>query len=398
MKNILSLALAALSISLAAQPRPMPHPLEQAFDDERSRTEIILPQVNGMTFYKADLHMHTIFSDGDVTPDMRVVEAWCDGLDAIAITDHLEYRRIEREMFKFMDKYIREDLRKEGAAVNTNIAKQDPDGRGILVDLNVAYNAAVAKAANYGILVVRGAEITRKSHGHYNVLFTRDNNAIYDPDIEQALRNARAQDAFIVHNHPVYEENTPNHLTPASIGLYEKGFIDGEEVANGKRTWWYLFTHAISSGYTPLANSDAHEYIYWKYGRPCDFEIPRYRNMNLILAKALTEKDLKAALKAGNTIAYSNNNLIGRKELLEALFSASVAFKIQGATPTKNNVTVVNRSSLPYCFRIGDKEYVLNALGSLFLTLPKDEKRITATVLNMWYGDEDHPAVSFTLK
>ena len=33
-----------------------------------ARTEIILPQVNGYTIYKADLHTHSAFSDGSVLP------------------------------------------------------------------------------------------------------------------------------------------------------------------------------------------------------------------------------------------------------------------------------------------------------------------------------------------
>ena len=32
--------------------------------ESKSRTEIIIPQVNGYNVYKADLHTHTIFSDG----------------------------------------------------------------------------------------------------------------------------------------------------------------------------------------------------------------------------------------------------------------------------------------------------------------------------------------------
>lgn len=92
---ILFATMVALSLSVTAQPKPAGHPLEHPFATEFDRTQIFLPQIDGKTFYKADLHLHTIFSDGDVTPDMRVVEAWYDGLDIIAITDHMEYRRIE---------------------------------------------------------------------------------------------------------------------------------------------------------------------------------------------------------------------------------------------------------------------------------------------------------------
>lgn len=394
-----TVAMSVMATAAFAQPsQQAPHPLEHAFDDQNHRTEIILPQVNGLNFYKADLHLHTIYSDGDVTPDMRVLEAWYDGLDIIAITDHMEYRRIEREMFQYMDKYIREDLRQKGDAVNTNIMRKGPDADGVLVDFNVAYNSASRKAKDYGLLVVRGVEVTRKSNGDYNAIFTTDNNAIYDPDLEQTLRNARAQGAFIVHNHPDYDANTSNNLTEVSNGLYEKGLIDAVEVANGRKTWSYLYTHAVSGGYTPMANSDAHEFIYWKYGRPGDHSIPRYRNMNLILAEELTEEAIHNALKYGNTIAYSNNNLVGRPNLLQVLFTSSVDFKIQRTSSTQHHVTVINNSSLPYYFKIGNKEYILNALGSLHLTLPKDTQSIEVVVLNMWYGNEDHPSVNIDLK
>lgn len=391
------LVLTAMGLSMAAQPRPVPHPLEQPFETEYARTEIIIPQVNGMNVYKADLHIHTIFSDGGVAPDMRVLEAWRDGLDVIAVTDHMEYRSVEKDMLRYMDRYARDEFR-NGEAVNTNICRRAPDGHGILVDFNVAYDLAARKAADFGIMVIRGVEITRKEKGDYNVLFTTDNNAIYDPDIEQALRNARTQGAFIVHNHPDYDENSPNCLSAFSNGLYVKGFIDGVEVANGRRTWWHLFSHAVSGGYTPLATSDAHEYIYWKYGRPGEYEIPRYRNMNLILADDLNENSIHEALKAGNTIAYSNNNLIGRCELLQALFESSVDFTIQSTNDDKYHMSVVNRSALPYYIQIGTKSYVINALGSHQLSLPMGDETVVVTVLNMWYGNDEHPCISVDLK
>ena len=328
---------------------------------------------------------------------MRVLEAWHDGLDIIAITDHMEYRRIEREMLQYMDRYVREEFREKGP-VNTNIMRQGPDSLGVLVDFNVAYKSASRKAKDYGLLVVRGVEVTRKHNGDYNALFTTDNNAIYDPSLEQTLRNARAQGAFIVHNHPDYDSNTANNITPVANGLYEKGLIDGVEVANGRKTWSYLYSHAIAGGYTPMANSDAHEYIYWKYGCPGDNKIPRYRNMNLILAKSLTEDDIRDALKAGNSIAYSNNNLVGKCELLKALFGASVEFKIQRTSSTLHHIIAVNTSSLPYYFKIGNAEHILNANGTLHLTLPKDVQTVDVAVLNMWYGNDEHPVISVKLK
>ena len=38
------------------------------------RAEFILPEVNGYNVYKADLHTHSVYSDGDCTPEFRVRE------------------------------------------------------------------------------------------------------------------------------------------------------------------------------------------------------------------------------------------------------------------------------------------------------------------------------------
>lgn len=56
------------------------------------RRAIHFPDLVGYQTIACDLHMHTIFSDGQVWPPVRVVEAWRQGLDAISITDHIEYQ------------------------------------------------------------------------------------------------------------------------------------------------------------------------------------------------------------------------------------------------------------------------------------------------------------------
>lgn len=43
-----------------------------------------------------DLHSHTIYSDGDLTPEQIISEAAKNGLEAIAITDHDTIRGLER--------------------------------------------------------------------------------------------------------------------------------------------------------------------------------------------------------------------------------------------------------------------------------------------------------------
>jgi 3',5'-nucleoside bisphosphate phosphatase len=58
----------------------------------QTRKEINIPNIPGYQTIKCDFHMHTVFSDGQVCPTIRVYEAWRDGLDVIAITDHINYR------------------------------------------------------------------------------------------------------------------------------------------------------------------------------------------------------------------------------------------------------------------------------------------------------------------
>ena len=67
--------------------------------------------MNGYNVYKADLHTHSVYSDGDCTPEFRVREAWYDGLDVLAITEHVEYRRHEGKMLNFLKGYVPEGTR-----------------------------------------------------------------------------------------------------------------------------------------------------------------------------------------------------------------------------------------------------------------------------------------------
>lgn len=50
------------------------------------------PNIEGYQTLKTDLHIHTVFSDGKVWPNIRVQEALRENLDAISLTEHLEYQ------------------------------------------------------------------------------------------------------------------------------------------------------------------------------------------------------------------------------------------------------------------------------------------------------------------
>jgi hypothetical protein len=46
------------------------------FRNPKKRQIIQIPNVDGFQTLKCDLHMHTVFSDGQVWPGVRVQEAW----------------------------------------------------------------------------------------------------------------------------------------------------------------------------------------------------------------------------------------------------------------------------------------------------------------------------------
>ncbi|MGB1168372.1 MAG: PHP domain-containing protein, partial [Flavobacteriaceae bacterium] len=52
----------------------------------------------GQYWLSTDLHIHTVFSDGAVWPSIRVEEARREGLDLIAMTEHLEYQPHEEDI------------------------------------------------------------------------------------------------------------------------------------------------------------------------------------------------------------------------------------------------------------------------------------------------------------
>ena len=56
------------------------------------RDPLPVPDIPGFRTLKGDFHLHTVFSDGNVWPTVHVQEAWRDGLDVIALTEHAEYQ------------------------------------------------------------------------------------------------------------------------------------------------------------------------------------------------------------------------------------------------------------------------------------------------------------------
>ncbi|MGB6033667.1 MAG: hypothetical protein WBH55_12600, partial [Bacteroidota bacterium] len=103
------------------------------------RTEMKVPDIPGYRTLKCDFHTHTVFSDGNVWPTIRVDEVWSLGYDAISITDHIEYQ---------------------------------PHKKYIPVQHEASYEIAQPTGETRDIIVIRGSEVTRvMPPGHLNAIF-----------------------------------------------------------------------------------------------------------------------------------------------------------------------------------------------------------------------------------
>lgn len=367
MKRIFSIAaLLALAVNASAQhyyvDSKNPEMLRHADFREPARREVVLPcKVNGYNVYKSDLHTHSVYSDGSVTPQFRVKEAWLDGLDIIAVTEHIEYRPFEGEMKGYL-----------GAN-----GKNEPD-------LNAAVKIAQKEAEYWDIFIIPGTEITRNGTtiGHFNALFTTDNNKVYDEDPVQAIRNAKAQGALVMHNHPGWIRKNIDYTETEKVA-YDEGLIDGVEVMNYYEFYPGIIDRVRERDLFIAANTDIHA------STAEDFNAHEYmRPMTLILASERTEAGIREALEAGRTLAFGFNTICGGEQLLKDFFAASVsARKI-----SDDAYMLTNRTSVPYIIQ-------QNGGDPVFLS-PMSTIRVGGalkfTVLNMFSGKDEHPVVELT--
>lgn len=252
---------------------------------------IVIPDIPGYYTLKCDFHTHTIFSDGLVWPTIRVDEALKCGLDAIAITDHIEHQP-----------YIQ--------------------------DVNPGHNRsneiASAYAENKGLVVIPGAEITREMPpGHFNAIFIKDADKLALNDVMDVFREAKAQGAFVFWNHPAWQPQCQNGIAQLSDmhkDLIKKGYIQGIEIVNGVTDNYSdeSFHFALKYNLAPMCNSDIHGLGEWEWNQS------GHRPVTLVFAKEKTAESIREALIAGRTTAYYENYIIGKAEFLNALFLSSL--------------------------------------------------------------------------
>jgi 3',5'-nucleoside bisphosphate phosphatase len=269
------------------------------FDEQRNpqyRQILTIPDVDGYKVLKCDFHMHTVFSDGIVWPNVRLMEVYKEGLDAFAITDHLEY---------------------------------NPHSNEVITDNNRPYELVKSDALKNNILQIRGAEVTRATPpGHFNAIFTGDHSdyitdrTTNEKDREAVLK-AHNQGAFIFWNHPGWKPNIEGSYEwiPFVEDLYKNKMLHGIEVFNGFGFHMKALDWCIDKGLTVIGSSDSHNLVKETY----DFNQPYvHRTMTLVFSKERTEASIREALEAGRTVAWAGKYLAGKEEHLGDLFNACV--------------------------------------------------------------------------
>jgi hypothetical protein len=288
----------------------------------QQRDPLPVPEIPGFRTLKCDFHMHTVFSDGDVWPATRVQEAWREGLDAIAITDHAGY----------------------------NPHKED-----VKPDLTRPHAIAASLAAQLGIILVPGVEVM-KGDTHFNILFVKDQNAFFGLDLPDALREGRKQGGFIFWNHPGWKQ--PADWFPDVAALYDQKLMDGVELVNGHTFYPQAFPWIEARRLTMLANTDVHSPTYPVYTN-------RNRPLTLVFARTADVEGIREALFARRTAAWMGGELWGSEELLRGLWQGAVTLEtprlVFRSGQRQLSLRLANRSALSMQLRLRESPPWLSA-------------------------------------
>ncbi len=333
-RSVPRLAVIAAALSVAGLLLP-----ETAPAQGRVRTELNFPNLPGLITLRCDLHMHTVFSDGDVWPTVRVEEAWRTGLDAIALTDHIEYLPHKADL-------------------GTNYGR--------------SYQLARAAAGPLGIIAIPAAEITRgEPPGHLNALFVTNVAALDQPDYRTALSNAFAQGAFLFWNHPGWKQPDKQSVWYPEQGEFlTNGWLRGIEIVNGVDYDPVAHQWCLEKNLTMLANSDIHDPIGFEYGSSPN----ELRPMTLVFATERSAEGIREALFARRAVVFAKGQLIGAPELLTPLFRESIEIinpEIRIRGKGRALVQIRNRAPVSFELRLNPKLPELDVPARLTLTAGK---------------------------
>ncbi|MBB4078908.1 hypothetical protein GGR28_001525 [Lewinella aquimaris] len=284
-----------------------------------------------------DFHQHTVFSDGSVWPDIRVQESLRDSVDAIAMTEHLEYQPHSDDI-------------------------PHPDR-------NRSHQLAEEYARPYDMIVIPGAEITRDMPpGHVNALFIQDANKLLVNDSLAVFAEANRQGAFTFWNHPNWvaqREDGVARLTPFHRDLIDRKWLHGIEVVNDLTISKEALQIALDHDLTIMGTSDIHGLIDYQY----DVAEGGHRPVTLVLCTERSAASIREALDAGRTVAWFENTLVGREANVREVVMASLSVRsaFYRGPSSIVDVTIRNDSDADYIIENLSGYSLQSGLGVLHL-------------------------------
>jgi 3',5'-nucleoside bisphosphate phosphatase len=326
-----------------------------SFQVDAQRQEIQIPDITGYVTLKCDFHTHTVFSDGLVWPTYRVGEAWRDGLDVLAITDHYEYT---------------------------------PFSDDVNVDTGRPYELVKDLASRHGLLLVQGAEITRAMPpGHFNAIFLEDPERLRLADVNDVIAEALRQDAYIFWNHPGWRGQQPDGVVRVydiHREWFDKGWVHGVEFGNDGESYPAVIDIARDYNLGLLANSDIHGTTLDTYTRGTD----SHRPLTLVFSREKSIPALREAMFAGRTVAWIQNTLAGSEQWLRPLLLESLEIDPPNMV-TGETKWITLRNISAFQFRLwketggeNTNSMVLDPLTSIVLQVPGADESVRYTIEN----------------
>ncbi len=349
----------------------------QTEDPPANTRAIEFPDIPGYVTLKCDLHMHTVFSDGNVWPNIRVQEAIKDGLDVISITDHIEYQPKKNDI---------------------------PH-----LERNRSYELALEAAKGTTLLVIPGTEITRfMPPGHFNAIFVKDVNKLNQKDVMEVFREAKRQGAFVFWNHPHWTSQRSDGvatLTEMHHELLKEGLFAGIEIYNDNTYSREALEIAQEYKLALLGNSDVHGLVDWSYGIPDG----GHRPVTLVFAEEKSAEAMQKAMENRQTAVWFKNTLVGNQVFLSPMIEASleIVHKSKGQVPS---LQIHNHSDADLVLE-NVSSYALHNYASVFIlkahettkvmvkTLDElDSFELKFKVLNAYSEANEHPEIKLLVE
>ena len=329
-----------------------------------------------------DLHTHSVFSDGHVWPTVRVSEALRDGLDGLAITEHLEFQphlsdiphpdrnRPFEEALRAADGHplkvipgveiTRTDepghinavfVKDANPLVKQRSAEQPlPSAEFATEEEAIAFSKQTSELFNGAHSIERDGKTLWRPFpdgGTYEAIMNFGLAASFDP--RKVLEAANEQGAFVFWNHPSFDKAN------AGLNKFHKlatkdGLLHGVEIANGDRYYPNAHRLALKHNLALIGVSDVHELIEWDY-RPEAAVNPGHRPVTLVLAEGDSIEAMREALFARRSIVWWKDTLIGRKAHLQELLAAALSIESVGSEAWGTVVKIRNSSDAPFKLR-----------------------------------------------